>query len=103
MIKLIKVNRDGEIVFTDKELEELLKEVYENGRQDGMSSNRPTGIEIKEYTRAPSPNITWTTTTAPYYSNTYCSSSDAIVTSTLNLSGEVELSKETENGTSTIC
>jgi len=95
MIKLIKVNRDGEIVFTDKELEDLLKEVYENGRQDGMASNRQTGIDIKEYTRIPNPNITWTTTPAPYYSNT-------ITTSSSNVSGEIKLSKEIQNGTSEI-
>lgn len=97
MIKLIKVNSDGVIMFTDKELKDLLKEVYENGRQDGMMGANQNGIDIKEYAKMSSkPGITWATTTTPYYSNI-----NTIMTSSLNI-GETEPPKEINNGTSKI-
>ena len=79
-IKYFYPNENDKIEFTREELEKLINDVYDEGREDGMKLNNPTYIP---YT--PSPLVTpytptWynSPTTTPKYDTTiWCSSDDA--------------------------
>ena len=62
MVKVFTVNKNDKIEFTKDELEKLLNEVWEDGRRDGLNSN-------KNYWWT-SPTITCTTLTQGSTSST---------------------------------
>lgn len=66
MIKVFTTNERGNIELPKNELEQLLREAYDEGATREGVSIRPSIDEVSSpITINPSPYITWTTTTQP--------------------------------------
>lgn len=66
MIKVFTTNERGNIELPKDELEQLLREAYDEGATKQGVSIRPSIDEVSSpITVNPSPYITWTTTTQP--------------------------------------
>ena len=66
MIKVFTTNERGNIELPKDELEQLLREAYDEGATKQGVSIRPSIDEISSpITVNPNPYITWTTTTLP--------------------------------------
>lgn len=66
MIKVFTTNERGNIELPKDELEQLLREAYDEGATVQGVSIRPSIDEVsKPITVNPNPYITWTTTTQP--------------------------------------
>lgn len=78
-------NKDGNIEFTREELEKLLNDTYNEGREDGHNESTPY-IFATPIITSPPPTIIYNTPLPNWdYTKVYCSDDDSIGKITLTL------------------
>jgi hypothetical protein len=72
-------NKDGNIEFTREELEKLLNDVYNEGKESGIRESKPYIISIGDPIPTYQPTIIYNTPAPTWdYTKVYCSDDDSI-------------------------